>query len=240
MRSWFYSILTISLLLVSLPLSVGAVDVTPPGSAPGGPTLPPSVVPASLYSVTLSQSGAIGGTPVTGMVKLTGYAPSGGTVQLSSISNPVVASVPASVQVSGMNPQVSFQVTTLPVAAQTYVTISASYAGVTKAATLMVLPASLSSVTFPPIPVMSGTSAHGRVSLTGPAPSGGIVVNLSGGIPGIAAVPASVTVAAGATTADFTVTTNRVQTNSSVAVRAFYAGVVKSASFTLVGVPASP
>ena len=237
MRSWLYSILTFSLLLVSLPLSVGAVDVgTPPGSAP---TLPPSVVPASLYSVTLSQSAAIGGTPVTGTVKLTGWAPSGGTVQLSSISNPAVASVPASVQVSGQSPLVSFQVTTLPVAAQTIVTISASYAGVTKKATLTVLPASLSSVTLPP-KVYGGYSAHGVVSLTGPATSGGIVVNLQGGIPGIAAVPASVTVAAGATTADFTVTTNKVQITSKVTILAFYGGVTRYASFILAALPSFP
>ena len=64
---------------------------------------------------------------------------------------------------------------------------------------------SLSSVAVNPTSVVGGTGATGTVTLTTAAGSGGLVVNLSSSNAAVASVPASVTVAAGATTAQFPV-----------------------------------
>ena len=60
-----------------------------------------------------------------------------------------------------------------------------------------------------PASVNGGDSSQATVTLTGPAPKGGLVVTLSSSDPA-AQVPASVTVPAGSTSATFTVTTSAV------------------------------
>src|SRR5262249_46258999 len=66
--------------------------------------------------------------------------------------------------------------------------------------------------------------AQGTVTLTSGAPAGGAVVTLASANPAVAAVPASVTVAAGATSATFSVTTTSVTAPSSVVLSATFAG----------------
>jgi hypothetical protein len=67
-----------------------------------------------------------------------------------------------------------------------------------------------------PSPVVGGDSTVGRVTLPGPAPAGGLVVRLTSGNPGLAMVPASVTVPAGAVQATFPVSTQPVATDADV------------------------
>jgi hypothetical protein len=91
----------------------------------------------------------------------------------------------------------------------------------------------LSSVAPNPTTVNGGSSSTGTVTLSGPAPSGGAVVSLSSDNTAAAAVPASVTVAYGATSATFTVSTSGVTASTSVTISASYAGVTKTASLTV-------
>lgn len=63
-------------------------------------------------------------------------------------------------------------------------------------------------------------SSTGTVVLPIPAPPGGTVVNLSSNRPSIAAVPASVTVPQGATSANFNITTTLVTANTPVVISA--------------------
>jgi len=62
-----------------------------------------------------------------------------------------------------------------------------------------------STLTFSPNPVVGGNSAIGTVVLTQPAPAGGALVTLTG--TGVASIPPSVTVPAGATSATYPITT---------------------------------
>jgi hypothetical protein len=66
--------------------------------------------------------------------------------------------------------------------------------------------------------VVQGASATGTVTLSSAAPSGGFVVDLTNDYPHIATVPASVTVPAGATSANFPVTTSPDTTGSAIIV----------------------
>src|SRR5207249_12189000 len=73
----------------------------------------------------------------------------------------------------------------------------------------------------------------GTVTLSGAAPSGGAVVNLSSSAPA-ATVPSSVTVIAGYTSETFTVNTTTVTASTPVTITASYAGVSKTASLTIM------
>ena len=96
----------------------------------------------------------------------------------------------------------------------------------------------LSSVTLSPGSVNGGSSSTGTVTLSGAAPSGGAMVNLSSNS-GSATVPSSVTVAAGATSATFSVNTSSVTASTPVTISASYAGVTMTASLT-VSPPGTP
>ena len=101
--------------------------------------------------------------------------------------------------------------------------------------------ASLSAVSVNPASVVGGISSTGTVTLTGAAPSGGAVVTLSSNNMSVAGVPASVMVAAGATSATFTVTTTAVIANASATLTGAYNTVSRTATFTVTPVlsPAS-
>jgi len=96
---------------------------------------------------------------------------------------------------------------------------------------------SLSSLTLNPTSVVGGNSSTGTVTLNGPAPAGGAQVALSSSNTTVARVPASVAVAAGATSATFTVGTSVVSASTAVTISAAYAGVSRSASLTVQPVP---
>ncbi len=101
-------------------------------------------------------------------------------------------------------------------------------------------PASLSAVSVSPTSVVGGTTSQGKVTLTSGAPSGGAVVNLSSANPSVAAVPASVTVPAGATSATFNVTTSTVTVNTSVIITATYSGVSRTTTLTVTPASSTP
>jgi len=96
----------------------------------------------------------------------------------------------------------------------------------------------LSSLSLNPTSVTGGNSSTGTVTLSGPAPAGGAQVTLSSSNTAAANVPPNVTVAAGATTATFTVSTSAVVTSTAVTISAAYSGATRSASLTVT--PASP
>jgi hypothetical protein len=99
------------------------------------PAPPP---PPTVSSLTLNPASVFGGQSSTGTVTLTGPAPAGGAqVFLSSDSG--AASVPSSVTVPAGATSATFTVNTSFVLFSTSATISASYNGTTRSATLGVL-----------------------------------------------------------------------------------------------------
>ena len=114
---------------------------------------------------------------------------------------------------------------------------SASRRFTAQAASTTTTPASLSAVSVSPTSVVGGTTAQGTITLTGGAPSGGAVVTLSSANTSIVSVPASVTVAAGASSATFGVNTSAVTANTGVTITATYGGVSRTTTLTVT--PAS-
>lgn len=94
-------------------------------------------------------------------------------------------------------------------------------------------PPRLSSLSLSETSVPGQSSPTGTVTLTSAAPTGGAVVRLESSNVDGARVPSSVTVAAGATTATFTITTPTVSTRVNVTITASYAGVERTATLTV-------
>jgi hypothetical protein len=190
----------------------------------------------ALASLGASPNPVTGGSTATGSVALTAAAPSGGALVALTSSNPSLAPVPSSVTVAQGATQATFAIPTSSVVAPASATIGASYAGVTKTTTLTVNPvaaAALASLSVTPSSVVGGTSATGTVTLTAAAPAGGSVVTLTSSDPGVASTPASVTVAAGASSANFTVATTRPRRATAVTLSARAGTVTKTATLTV-------
>src|SRR3989442_5628440 len=120
------------------------------------------------------------------------------------------------------------------VTASTSATISASYNGVTRTATLTVnpQPVLLFSLGVNPTTVTGGSNSTGTATLDGQAPAGGAQVTLSSNNPA-ATVPGSVTVPAGATSAPFTITTSAVAASTSATITASYNGVTRTSTLSV-------
>ncbi len=190
--------------------------------------------PVTVSSLALNPASVVGGNTSQGTVTLSAAAPSGGAFVTLSSSNTIVATVPASVTVSAGATSATFTASTSAVATSTPVTITASYNATSKTATLTVTPPiTLSSLALNPTSVTGGSSSQGTATLSGGAPSGGAVVALSSSDTTVATVPASVTVAAGATSATFTVTTSAVGALTSVTITASYNAASKTATLSV-------
>ena len=90
----------------------------------------------------------------------------------------------------------------------------------------------VSAVSANPSSVQGGATATGTVTLTAAAPSGGALVGLSSASSAVT-LPASVTVAQGATGATFGITTSPVPMATSTTIAASYGGVTKATTFTV-------
>ena len=210
-----------------------------------GCTVSSAPATASLSSLGLSPTSVVSGSSSTGTVTLTAAAPSGGLSVALSSSNASVASVPASVTVAAGATTARFTVTTGAVATTSSATITAASAGVSRSAALTVTPQTTTtpppppaaptpaSLTLSPSTVREGETSTGTVTLTGPAPTGGVEVALTSGNTFAATVPASTTVPAGASSATFPIVARATTSTSSSVITAAAGGVERTALFTV-------
>lgn len=198
----------------------------------GGPakTAPLTVRRLEALSVGLVPGSLAGGNNSTGTVTLNGPAPTGGTV-VALASDKAQAAVPANITVAAGQTSATFTVSTTPVTAQVIANISATLA-VKKSKALTIKPPAVSALALAPTSLIGGGTSTGTVTLTGPAPTGGIVVTL-GSSKSEATLPASVTVAAGSKTATFTVNTAVVYSSVVAAISAAAGGVTKPTNLTI-------
>ena len=193
---------------------------------------PQSASPTALSSVSVNPSSVTGGQSITGTVSISGPAPTGGaSVSLSSASS--AASVPPTVTVPANVTSVNFSVSTAAVGATTMGNITASFSGVTKTVNVTIQPAALMSLSLNPSMVSGGSTAVGKVTLTGPAPASGIVVTLTSSQSAKAKAPSKLIIPSGARSATFDVTTTSVSRKTVVTIAASFGGVTKSAALTL-------
>lgn len=180
--------------------------------------------PPCASGVTLSTSVVAGGRGLTGTVSLSAPAPDGGLVVNLQSSNPQVQ-VAATVTIPAGQTSANFNLSTSAGPATVQASITASVgACVGVAATVTVNPAMcVGSVAMASSSVSGGGSVSGTVTLTSPAPSGGVVVNLASNN-AQAQVAASVTVPASQTSASFNVSTSAGSSSTKATITASVGG----------------
>jgi hypothetical protein len=186
---------------------------------------PPVINFVQIYPTTVT-----GGGSAQGVLHLTDPAPAGGMVAILSTKDPrgylrtvPPLTLPTTVAIPAGAISANFSIGTVAVNASTPVSIYATTNAVGAWGGISVGTASgprAASLMLDPFAVSAGHPATGTVTLTGPAPAGGVVVPLLSSHPQYASVPASVTVAAGATSAAFPVTTQPVPFSIDVMIEA--------------------
>jgi hypothetical protein len=234
---------------VSVPIQTNTTGITTPvniSASYGGATktatlsvnAPEGNIPIS--SVTLSPETVVGGSNigVRLTVNLASGAPlEGATIMLSS-SNPAIVSLPRSIRTNFTGQTSTFaDFAPASVAAPTQVTITATYGNSTQSAILTVTPPatnapSIIGLTINPASVAGGSAAQGTVTLSAAASTATTVTLTSSSSP-IVSVPASVTVPAGSTSANFTVSTTNVSSSFAATIGASLNGISRSATITV-------
>ena len=202
-----------------------------------------TIYPLSVIGFNLSPVEVTGGSNVTGTVSISGPAPSGG-VNISLSSSSTLVQVPSSVNIPQGSSSASFTATTSGVSSVNNVTLTVSYNGTSYSDPLTVVPPLpyLASLSFSPATVNSGSAATGTVTLTSPAPLGGIAVSLTSSFYAVANVTNAVVVQQGATTAAFNVPTSAIGFIAPVTISASYNGTTQTGIVTVVpaGTPLVP
>jgi hypothetical protein len=206
----------------------------------------------TLTSLTVTSTTVAGGTRSIGRVRIGTPAPdpSDGPVSVAlTSSNEAAVVVSRRVTVGFGGTFADFRIRTFAVAQSTVVTLTATFNGVTRSATLTVNPSgappppppptvALTALSLNPTTVVGGNASTGTVTLNAAAPGGGVVVSLSDNS-SAAASPASVTVPGGATSASFAVATTSVTTTSSATFAATLGANTRTAVLTVSPAPPS-
>ncbi|MFM7189016.1 MAG: beta strand repeat-containing protein [Armatimonadota bacterium] len=185
-------------------------------------------------SVVAAPSSVLGGKPVTFTVMMTGVAPASGTVLTMTSSSGAIV-VPASVKIPAGKSSVTVVGTTNPVTSATECTIGITAAGDRVDTIVVVRPTVVKSLVVAPVTVVGGAKATATITLTEPAPVGGVVVVLESTSPKVV-VPESVVIPAGKTAGGFTVVTSQVSATDNVQVRASLGGSVITGNVSIVPV----
>jgi hypothetical protein len=193
----------------------------------------------TLLALGVSPTSVVGGASTTGTVQLVVPAPAGGGIVALTSDNPALVQVPASVSVPAGNSATSFTINTSAVTSFTTVRIDATAGGVTRSEFINLAaspnpPAGLQAVTLGASSVTGGATVTGAVVLTGNAPAGGVSVTLATSNPSAAQVPPVVTVPAGQSQVNFSVTTFAVSTNTVVTITGFQGTVTLSVGLTVL------
>lgn len=173
-------------------------------------------VAATVASITANVTNLKGGEGGVATVALSAPAPAMLLINVSTSHPTLFSSLPATPSVSkGSTTAMLGFVANKTATTTAAVTVTASYGASSRNLGLTIGPPAeatlvVSSVTLTPSTINSGGIATGTVTLSGAAPAGGASVQLSTGDVTVATVPPSVTVAAGATSATFTVAAQNV------------------------------
>jgi probable HAF family extracellular repeat protein len=190
------------------------------------------LTPVRVAALTLTRSTVVGSTGAAGKVTLNLPAPVPLVVPLTTTN--AKATVPPSVTVPAGATSQSFTITTAAVTSTVSGTVSATYGGVAKYATLKVRPIGVAAVTLSPNPVVGGTPATGTVLLEYPAAPGDIVVTLSSGNAEVAnPTSSSITIATGKTSQAFTIGTDTVDVVTTATLYATANGLTRGKELTV-------
>ncbi len=210
-------------------LAVAAARCTSPTTA--------TTTTTTLSGLTLSSGSVTGATVVTGTVSLSVAAPTGGVAVTLTSSNSAVT-VPSAITVPAGSTTQSFGVSTTNTSA--VATITATYSGASQTATLTVtaqIALALQGLVLSNNVANAGQSLQGIVTLTAPAPVGGVAVSLTSSNP-LVTVPPTVTVPLGNISQPFEIDTGGASSGTAT-ISASWNGTVQRATLTIGGLALS-
>ncbi|HSI73746.1 MAG TPA: hypothetical protein VK934_11280 [Fimbriimonas sp.] len=192
-----------------------------------GKTQTLTLTQANLKSVVLSPSRVAGGTTTTGTVFLDGKAGSTFTVNINiDDGTPGYVITPKTLTFEAGDTQQSFTIKTAFESSNTSRKVTAvrpeqtTYSRQVVSTTLFVDAVFLTGFTLNPTTINGGEKAQGVVTISAPAPSGGVVVNLKSSNSSVATVPSQVIVPAGASTGSFDITGQTIAVDKTVTITA--------------------
>jgi hypothetical protein len=194
-----------------------------------------TVQAARVASVSIAPAVVLGGKPAVGTITLTGVAPKEGLVVVLS-DDISAASVPTSVAIKAGAKVGTFAVTTSAVSQAVTGKVTAKLFDSEVSGSLTVRSTGPTLVKLAPVAVAGGKPAVGTVTLTEPAPVGGLTVQLSSNS-GSVTVPTSVVIPAGKTAAVFTAQTSGVTKTTIGTITATVNGLSASGTLTVLGTP---
>ena len=194
-----------------------------------------TVIPFTITSLVVSPTSVPGGTNASGTVSLNASPNSKITIGISSSSKQIT--FPTSVLVSVGASSVTFGIGTSVVSDVVSAQINANLGQSTQTTSLTITPPKLSGISVSPSKVQGSSSSKvtGTVSLTGPAPKGGVIISLDSSDTSAVKVPSTINVSAGKSSATFPVSHVKVKTQISVVISGAHSGV--SLGTTLVVTP---
>ncbi len=192
-----------------------------------GKTQTLTLTQANLQSLVLSPPRVAGGTTVTGTVILDGRAGSAFTVNiLIDAGTPGYGISPRTITFQPGESRKTFTIKTAFETSNTTRKITAqrlqqgTYTKQSVSATLFIDAVFLTGFTLTPSTIDGGQKAQGVVTISAPAPAGGVIVNLKSSNTTVATVPNTVTVPAGASTVAFDITGQTISVDKSVNITA--------------------
>ena len=193
------------------------------------------VTPFLVTGLTFSPSTVTGGTNSTGTVALNATPSSKSsaiTVNLTCASQWV--SVPVTLKIMAGYSSGTFSATTKAVATASSGVVTATLGLSSQQAAVNLVPVALGSISIKPTTVQgsAATAVIGTVTLTGPAPAGGLNVSLSSSSPS-ATLPSKVAIAQGKTSATFSVKHTKVSSLVKATIRGSLAAVSFTATLTI-------
>ena len=183
----------------------------------------------SISSFSTSPQSSVGGRTISSTITLSTAQSIPTTINLGSDNASVV--VPASVTIDAGQTSKTFTIETKPVGAYTQTNITATLGTQTRTAQLDLLPPTVRIRISPPV-VSSESTAKATITLSGNAPTGGLVVELESD-ESAASVPSSITVPEGQKTATFNITAGKVTEETYAYITATIDGVSSEASLTI-------
>lgn len=186
-------------------------------------------------SISFDRTQVIGGLPITLTLQLPLATPVS-NLPVLLFSNAPELPVPASINLPLGSTGTTVPINTLGVTATKSATVNVRHAGFIVQKSVTLLPPVLSTLVVNPVQVTGGNATQGTITIGGDAPTGGWVVNLSSGN-AAATVPATATIPATLSSAQFAISTNPVSANTGVVISASKNSVTRTA-FMAVNAPA--
>ncbi len=193
-------------------------------------------LPVVLDSLTLTPPTVITGGTGEGTVTLSGPAPANGVLVTLASSDPDVAEVGPSVTVDAGATGARFPIT---VNGSGTADISAAYndQALTQTLTVTEPPIALASLELVPTTVEGASescSVVGIVSLSSPAPRGGVEITLTSSDPDLVSVPETLVMEAGDTRSSFDLCTPPVTETTQIVITATYGEVQRTSTLTVL------